>query len=353
LSTAVSITGLGMVSGVGTCAAQSTASVRAGINRFREWPFSGLELPGPPIGSAVEGLGDAPWAKKAETLVPAALSEALFDARLYSERDVRDAYGRSRCAAWVTAPSEGRADDTTVVDTFTSAFASANLELPSELVLPCRNGHAAALLALAQAKAQLVEGDFDVALVVGADSLLESRVLGDLLSRDKLHGETEAAGLIPGEGAAVLVLERSGDAARLQRRVHAHVGAIASDIEPIRFDGEVPPDAAGLSRALLSVLEHPTTNVSAIQDVFTDLNGERGRFHEWGIASGRCLHRLELGWALHHPADCWGDLGAATGAFLLALAADGLRAGRLQGATALVSTMSESGERACAVLERS
>ena len=68
----VAITGVGLRTSVGANALQTTTSVRARLNRFREWPHLGLDLgadsEGLPSASAIEGMGDATWQEKAADL---------------------------------------------------------------------------------------------------------------------------------------------------------------------------------------------------------------------------------------------------------------------------------------------
>ena len=162
--------------------------------------------------------------------------------------------------------------------------------------------------------------------------------------------EDTAAGVVPGEGAGVLVLERHADAATRGVEPVALVGNLALADEPIRYDGAEPLEATALSEALHGILDHLEAGPGAIGDVLVDLNGERGRFQEWALAEGRCLHRLADGWRLHAPALSLGDLGAASGVVTVGIAALMLQRRRARGDAALVCSMSANGERACALV---
>lgn len=349
----VAITGIGLRTAVGDCAAQSYTSVRAGINRFQTWPVAGgggdAEDGAATVSSIVgEPAGD--WAERARLLAIDTVQEALFDAALYTPADLQSSYGRNAIAALVALPSADRAG---VGAASLSAFEEGArthciVELQAEDVGFLPHDHAAGVMALARAGEKLRSGEVDVAVVVGVDCLLVGSTLQGYLAAGKLKTDTQPSGLIAGEGAAVLVLEREAAARKRGAAIYGLVDGTATAREEIPFDGPDPTRAEGLGEAMHAVLAD--RDPAAFGDVLTDLNGERGRFQEWGLIEVRCLHVLQDGWRRHHPADCVGDLGAATGVFLLAVGAGLLRWGHALRGGVLVSTASPHGERACAAL---
>mgnify|MGYP002624496332 FL=1 len=104
----IAITGVGLRTPIGTTALQTTTSVPAGLNRFREWPHLGLDLgedgPGLPTASAIAGLGDATWQDKADALARPAVEEALHAARWFRASDLVNAHGREAVALYLAAP---------------------------------------------------------------------------------------------------------------------------------------------------------------------------------------------------------------------------------------------------------
>ena len=84
--------------------------------------------------------------------------------------------------------------------------------------------------------------------------------------------------------------------------------------------------------------------------IINDLNGERWRFLEWGMADARALSGLPPNRRLWHPADCFGDIGAATGAAHLCLATRAFRRGYAVGQAILVCNTSDGGERAATLV---
>ena len=83
-----------------------------------------------------------------------------------------------------------------------------------------------------------------------------------------------------------------------------------------------------------------------------ELNGESSRSKEWAFAISRLGRRLGADLALEHPASSLGDVGAATGATLAALAVQYLKSKHADRPGAVVWAASEDGERRAALLER-
>jgi 3-oxoacyl-[acyl-carrier-protein] synthase-1 len=80
------------------------------------------------------------------------------------------------------------------------------------------------------------------------------------------------------------------------------------------------------------------------------MNGEPYRADEYGFTVARTSERFVDAADFLAPADCWGDVGAASGPLYLGLAAAAGRRRYSQGPYWLAWTSSESGERCAALL---
>ena len=340
------ISGVGLRSSVGNHAAQSAASVRAGINRFAGWQQFGVEAE--PEGGVVAAflrppLPDSPWIEKALGLLQMPLLEALAGAELFDLR----AFAPGRVRAYLGVPypdrgglplaefqqfAEGLGED---------AFSDA--EVPLELLALDQVG---SLAAVARASEALQGGKADVCIVGGLDSLLDSDVLQQLVEDGRLKLSSNSEGLIPGEAAAFVVLETARSAKRRGVSCLARVDAVALEQE-LPWTPEAPVKGQALSRALRTVLAAVSGQVGT---VVTDLNGERWRFLEWALMETRCLGALPRGWRHLHPADCLGDVGAAHGAVALVLAVRAFARGYAQPGSALIAASSTRGERGALTL---
>ena len=91
--------------------------------------------------------------------------------------------------------------------------------------------------------------------------------------------------------------------------------SVATDYEPHPRTG----DGVCIGHGLTSVLRRALNDAGATSGVaadwvLCDMNGESFRGTEWAYAYIRTgkMHRDPL--EIWHPADCWGDVGAASGA---------------------------------------
>ena len=91
------VTGLGLRCSVGQNAVQSCASVRAGIDRFGEWPhmsdLTDSEGAGIVGAAVIPDLGDENWTVKFSDLATQPLLEALWAAKLYDLTQPRERTG--------------------------------------------------------------------------------------------------------------------------------------------------------------------------------------------------------------------------------------------------------------------
>ncbi|HYD52535.1 MAG TPA: hypothetical protein VEA99_07905, partial [Gemmatimonadaceae bacterium] len=109
-----------------------------------------------------------------------------------------------------------------------------------------------------------------------------------------------------------------------------------------------PYRGEGLASALRALVASRAVD-APLGEVYSSMNGESHWAKEWGVAEIRHRAAFHPDRAMHHPADCFGDTGAACGPIMTALAATSLRAGRARG-PALVYGSSDRGARAAVVV---
>jgi 3-oxoacyl-[acyl-carrier-protein] synthase-1 len=228
-------------------------------------------------------------------------------------------------------------------------LAGLEIDPPHSRVVPA--GRAAALVALELALEALGRDPARPVIVGGVDSYLDLRLLASLEAEGRLLGSRVMDGFIPGEGAAFLVL---GDMALAsgQSSGVATAEAAASAADPGHRGGSEPALGEGLAQALDILRGRLAKAPGPVGTTFAGLNGESFDAKAWGVARMRHADFFGPGMALEHPADCCGDTGAATGAILLALAAQALSTGQRAG-PALVWAASDGESRACALLSSS
>jgi 3-oxoacyl-[acyl-carrier-protein] synthase-1 len=270
--------------------------------------------------------------------------------------------GRRMRALLVRALGEiaERLEDPTSVSVYLAAPGS----MPTEELLPddtrigalhckriLRGSDASGLACLKLAFAALQAGECDLACLAGVDVRTDEATLEVLNQQGLLLTDESPWGFIAGEGAGAVLL--ATDQARSASKLPwlATVRAFATETESATAKG-LPCVGEALSRVCHEVLAAlPTDGVAG--EVYADLNGERTRTTEWGYTLTRIGARCRDAVAVSMPALLWGEVGHATGALLLQLAASQLHHGHARGTHALVWTAGRDGARSALLLQRS
>lgn len=221
------------------------------------------------------------------------------------------------------------------------------LDAPSCRVVP--SGRAAALAALELALQALEQDPSRPVVVGGVDTYLDLKLLGSLDADGRILGATVSDGFIPGEGAAFLVLAHPSAAVGEGAAVTLEAAASAPD--PGHRSGAAPARGEGLASAIELLRSRLPNPAALVGHTFAGLNGESFDAKQWGVARLRHADFFSPDAGVSHPADCFGDAGAATGALLLAIAARALARGERRG-PALIWAAADGETRACALLSR-
>ncbi len=334
-----SIVGAGAMTAVGWTWRASAAAVRAGLSGIRAHPFV-VDRKAEPIrvAPALDLETGPEGVERIEALAGAALAEAVAEA---SRSGVR-----VEGAALVLAlphPRPGLGSLQSLADRLS---AGACRLVPHRTL---EGGHAAGLAALAEGNRTIARRDFEVCVVGAVDTHLCPDTLEWLDGRDKLHGPGRPWGLVPGEAAAFVVLASPRWAPRAASGPIGTVRAVAASLET-RLDPSGPPCLGeGLSQAIADACAPALAAGRRVSDVYCDLNGERWRAAEYGFAVLKLGDVLENPSDFWSPADCWGDVGAASGTLLTVAALAAGRRGWARGDEAVVWCASESAERGAAL----
>lgn len=329
----VALLGAGMVSAVGLSAPEVAASVRAGTARFAESafvehlpPFVTAEVPDEglaPLGAAVRGCPPESRDARLLRLAEPALRECL-------------AHLPARAAPPPLVLAFPEAIHPLDGDRLLDGLAAQAGGFDRARSEAFHRGRAGGVRAVARA-ADLLGAETPFVVAGGVDSHRDPGVLEALAMEGRLKTEYSRDGFVPGEGAAFLLLARRGAADAL-----AVLHGFAAGMEPGHLYGDAPYRGDGLAAVFAASLAQAAEPVRA---VYGSMNGESYWAREYGVACLRGRERLADGHALHHPADCHGDTGAAAGPMLAALAALGIAGGYRQ-PPCLVYGSSDRGERA-------
>lgn len=349
------IASAGLVTPVGLSLKETAASARARVARLREidWrdrrfePFIVGTVPDEGLPELAAPLSEQPLQTREVRmlrLAHAALEEALAPvAADWAARKQRVPLALGLPEHHTTQPLDPKRFvarlDQQCPDT---------LDLAASVAAP--RGRAAGLLALRHALQWLAEGKHPYVLVGGVDSLVDLYVLGTLDMEQRVRGETVSDGFTPSEGAAFLLLTTAQEAGVGRLPKLAQVLGAAAGKESGHLYAEEPYRGDGLAAAFAQLFEQ-SPPPQPVATVYCSFNGERYWAREFGVARIREAAAFEPDAAMEHPAEVFGDLGAAHGAALLALAAHGVREGYRR-APCLVYASSDHADRGAALLAR-
>jgi 3-oxoacyl-[acyl-carrier-protein] synthase-1 len=339
------LTGLGALTAIGLTAPQTAAAIRANIARFGELPEM-FDDAGEPVIAATVPLQQPRRAHRLTWLCWRAAVEALSRAGLFAVKE------KTSVAVLLALPDATRPDviagKTQVRKEVLRKALSQRIWVKQQETIAA--GHAAVFLALARAFEILDAGVCDAALILSADSLISASALEWLDDKRRLKAAYAPKGFVPGEAAAALVLEKRPPPSRTkQTRVWAQCFEVAKAVETVGMEADAPALAAGLTDALQQALDKAQLQPRDVEVVLCDLNGEPYRANDWCFARNRVLGRAgDL--SVWHPADCLGDVGAASGGILAALAGVGLVRGYWRCPRLLLWAASDSGQRAALFL---
>jgi len=199
-----------------------------------------------------------------------------------------------------------------------------DLPLSGDRVHRLHTGRAAGIQGVDIALRYLYEAGEDYVLLGGSDSHLHYPRIHDLSAGQRLLAPGVMDGFAPGEGAGFLLLTRHPQWA-LSHNQHI-IGICQPGIseEPgnLHDNSDQPYRGDGLDQAFKGALaDHHGKN---IHTVYSSMNGEHYWAKECAVAMLRNETHLQERITVAHPADCYGDLGAATGSVLIGLAAHNL-----------------------------
>jgi 3-oxoacyl-[acyl-carrier-protein] synthase-1 len=225
----------------------------------------------------------------------------------------------------------------------------ATFDLSRSIAAP--NGRAAGLMAFRRANALLEANEAEFVLVGGVDSLIDLDVLGTLDMQGRIRNEVNSDGFRPGEGAAFLMLTLASTAAKKGLQPLAQVLGSAMGQESGHIYAQEPYLGEGLAATFTGLFAESSPSMP-IGCVFASFNGERYWGKEFGVARLRNSAAFVPDHQMEHPAECFGDLGAAHGIMLAALAVHGVFKHYRQ-SPCLVYASSDYGGRAALLLAAS
>jgi len=331
---------------VGLRAAEAAAAVRAGISAFATHPFV-IDSSGDKVTVArVPFRADSHDVRRRIVALALAAFEEVSEAANLERLN-------TRIPIYIAMPSPRPG---LTLDDIESVAEEIATKLPKYDAVSSfsmvHGGHAAGLLAIDLGCQRLRDGESDLVLVGGVDSWLDADTLEWLEAEERLHTAENPWGFVPGEGAGFCLISASRRVPKVGLARSLEVSACSSTKEAVPRRGSEPCLGRGLTSAIENVLES-LPKPELIHEVLCDYNGESDRADEYGFAAVRIGDRCVDATATRTPADCWGDVGAATGTLLVTLAVQAAERSWLRGSNVLIWSSSDGPERAALLLRAS
>jgi len=311
------VTATGMVCSVGLNAAAACAAMRAGIANFAELPYHDNQGE-PIIGAMVPGL--ARTFKREEHLIEI-LAMALVDCLQ------KKTLGPSADIPLLVSLAEperpggcaGLADS--IIGRLQNKL---NINFHPDLSQTIQKGHTG-----------------------GFDALRTAR---KLLQHWRLKTDENSDGVIPGEAAAAVLLQRQAEP---DIKIGVRITGLGFGYEKANVLSEEPLLGLGLTEATRGALVGAGIKMHEIDFRISDVTGESYGFKEQALVIARLLrvHREE-GLPIWHCSENSGDSGASAGISQLVVAFHAFLKGYAPGDRAMCCTSAVPGERAVAVIER-
>jgi 3-oxoacyl-[acyl-carrier-protein] synthase-1 len=206
-------------------------------------------------------------------------------------------------------------------------------------------------MAMHVASEKIANGECDLCLAAGVDSYHDSRTLQWLDETGSLMSAENRSGFPPGEAAGACLLSSRAFAEQHDMPVFARVAAATTALERHAIRGGGVCIGEGLTAALKGVISSLELPREAITTTYCDLNGQRYRSEEFMYTLLRVQGAFVDALDYVCPADCWGDIGAASGLLFASLAIASSERDYAKGPYPLLWAGSESGQRAAVFLK--
>lgn len=312
------IAATGMITPVGMNAEMTLASVKAGINVYQnssfinkqQYPMKLAKVPDDALGDLNASIDISQITGQEKRMLSLASSAVLQIYEYFSPS--------SPIPIFIAGPESIPGKEIDVSSDFIE-----NIQLATGVAFDKSNsailneGRAAGIKLLEMIFDYMENEESKYALLVGVDSYLDAALLSALDEENRVLTETSANAFAPGEAATALLLIH-------ERVFHKSPDVLATIYRPGLEEeeghrySEEPMRGDGLSKAISVAIDNSENQ--KINNVFSSFNGESFHSKEYGVAMMRNSFAFSDGYKHEHPADCFGDLGAAFAPTLIAMA---------------------------------
>jgi len=342
------ITGVGMVSSIGNDWEQSCAAHRAGINQFLEYEDfypENEEMVTDELQPLIAARSSSIGVQMEELRAPKLMVPALQD--LISNSNIPREMFDSTIFLTAVSPGESAKHEKRLLSAYKQELLKLSVNCSAKRKL-IKTNHTGFIELVSAASMLLASGECQACILLAVDSLNSFETLEALDGKERIKSKKSPSGLIPGESAVAVIVETQAHALAREAEIMATVSATAKTTEQNILSSDRPSSGLGLSTAIRQVCEQ--ANEFRPSWVVCDLNGETYRAYEWGMTQVKANDVLSNMSVLWHPADCFGDVGAATGGLLTALVVKAFEKQYAPANDCLIWCSDDNGKRATLVI---
>ncbi len=310
----VYVAGIGMITAIGETAGMTAAAVRAGISGYQHVdeydrsadPFKMALVPEailPPLNKELERIGLAARQRRLLRLSVLAMQEAL---QMYPANKPLPLFLAGPETLPECAPAL-RSDFVHLLNT------QAGISIDSTMSRIFATGRAGGFQAIDMAFRYFEATGNDYALVGGIDTCLDLYLLATLDKEARILTEERQDGFVPGEAAGFLLLMSEGAREKMGDLPFTAVYPPGLANETGHRYSQEPYRGDGLSKAFRHAIANADIKTSgvSIASLYSSMNGEGLAAKEYGVAVTRNQTKFAENVQHNHPADCFGDIGAA------------------------------------------
>lgn len=344
------IAGMGMITPVGFNTAMTAAAVRAGVSGYAETNYYGKNDQPITMASVPGIIFDEIEAEIGEGSRFNTRHDRIAKMAILALREACALQSTKQPIPLVLAMPEGQVDTKGLVPLIQNLEPNCRPWVSAEQSRSIYSGRAAGMEAIDFAFRYLYDLPNDFFLIGGSDSYRDYARLTPLSNVGRLLGPGSQDSFAPGEAAGFLLLTKKPELALAR---NGHIIALSPPgiaDEPGHLFSKEPYRGDGLDQAFKKAL-NSHTQPNSIHSIYSSMNGEHHWAKEYGVAYMRNRDAFQDPVGIEHPADCYGDLGAATAPVLIALAAEHLFKDA-KARTHLVYSSSDRAKRGALVVEK-
>ena len=192
----------------------------------------------------------------------------------------------------------------------------------------------------------ILSGKFERCIIGGIDSYVEADILEAIYNLNLIKTPSNPAGIIPGECASFILLEREEVARRRNGKIEGFIESICEKSESFNRFSNQPPIGIALLETISETLESIKNTEHSLDLIIGSINGDPYRSYDWGYTQVHLKSKYSFEDIIEwYPALSFGEIGAATGFAAICMAIRGFVRGYVKTDNVLIWLYNDNGSR--------